>query len=298
MQDLIYLFKDGSQSCFTFNHLYDLMKIKGHQCIKLIDEDSSNAKLVIDSLKNEKVILITTDHFNVSYKDLSGNNSYSVNEIIKILNPIKKIYSFHDLGIHRVDDNLNDWNVLIPSELWKDMVFKYKISDCDFVGWPKYYNNNFHKKYDTVFFVSLVYIYKDRSAEHFMDLFGDIIQNKIPLKFPNYSGSLELIEKLKKDDIFFDMIPMSENSFDILCSSKNSITNSNSSIAIESSIAGCNSINIGVTYEPKEIYDNFNIKIVSTSKNALDYLMSEPQLPMIEYQFNLNKAYNFIVKNL
>ena len=285
----VYLFKEGQNCTDVFDHVYQEMKTK-HQCVKIIDDDG-NFQEKIDSLKGERVVLITTDHFQAR----RGNQKYIIDEIVSILSPIKKYYSLHDLGVsHRSESNLSDWNIILPTTDWN-----YFFEDLDArkipLGYPKYFRNEVEIEYESIFFPSLIYIYKDRDFSSFYNDFRFIFDSGIPIKFPDYSGSYELIEKLRRGGIEMNLLDTNLSSFDLLFKCNNSITNSNSSIAVEAVIAGANSINIGNGYQPSEFYRRF--PIINTDMGQISkYISNSRNLsPLVEYKFNIEGCIKEII---
>ena len=298
MKEKIYLFKDGSSSTDVFDNLYQKMN-REFKCFKLIDDDEDISDK-INSLIGERVVLITTDHF---------STGFTMDRIISILNPIKKYYSLHDLGIHtRSEIEMQDWNLLLPTMKW-DYFFKDLPNKKIPIGYPKYYKSEVEVKYETIFFPSLIYIYKDRDYSSFYKDYKYIFDNNIPIKFPAYSGSYVLIEKLKRAGIKMNLLDTESSSFDLLFKCNNAITNSNSSIAVEAVIAGANSINIGGEYEPAEFYKEFKINMVNpytagstdgvNNINFMlgDYIIDSRNSPMEEYEFKIEECIHEITSD-
>ena len=285
----VYLFKEGQNCTDVFDHVYQEMK-SNYQCVKIIDDDGDFDKK-IDSLRGERVVLITTDHFHAR----RGDKKYIVDEIVNILSPIKKYYSLHDLGVsQRSESNLSGWNIILPTLDWN-----YFFKDLDTrkigLGYPKYFHNEVEIEYESIFFPSLIYIYKDRDFSSFYNDFRFIFDNGIPIKFPDYSGSYELIEKLRRGGIEMNLLDTKLSSFDLLFKCNNSITNSNSSIAVEAVIAGANSINIGNGYQPNEFYKKF--PIINTGIGQISkYISNSRNLsPLVEYKFNIEGCIKEII---
>lgn len=287
MQDIIFLFKERFSCCDVFNNLYLELKNNGFNCVKIIDEKINNVNEIINSLIGKKIVLITADHTKSKY-----NNNYSISEIVNILNPIKKYYGLHDLGIHSINEEIDGWHVLLPHNCWSELLHTYNVN-YSVVGYYKFINNNFIKKFDKIFFPSSIYVYVERDPKDFLNYFKYIVDENIPIKFPDYSGSIKLIDKIKNAGTQLNIINTQENTFDLICASNTVITNANSSIAVEAAIAGCNSINIGVEYLPKNIFNNFNIKNISSS-NDINNVIETCQNPMNEYIFNMQKCINII----
>jgi hypothetical protein len=292
-KNTIYLFKEGQNCTDVFNHVYQEMK-STHECVKIID-DEHNFMEKIDSLKGERIVLITTDHFHAR----RGNKKYTIDEIVDILSPVKKYYSFHDLGVHtRSENNLSEWNIILPTMEWNYFFDDLNIRKIP-LGYPKYLNNQVNVEYESIFFPSLIYVYKDRDFSSFYNDFKFVFDNGIPIKFPDYSGSYELIEKLKNAGIEMNLLETKLSSFDLLFKCNNSITNSNSSIAIEAVIAGANSINIGNGYKPYEFYNRFpiiNVHGEDNNSEIFKHLKNYRNLsPLEEYKFDINGCINEII---
>lgn len=291
MQDVIYLFKDRLSCCDIFQFLFNEMIKRNFNCIKIVDEKNQNTKQIIDSLVGKKIILITADHLNNKIE-----NSYSIMETISLLKPIKTYWSIHDLGCNAIKDPISNFNVLLPGSEWIPLTMAHENVKNEIVGYPKFYNINFEKKYDSIFFPSLIYIYNNKPVYEWINNFKFIIDNNYPIKFPNYKGSIELIEKIEKEKIHLNLVDLNLDSFDLMSKSNIVITNSNSSVAIEAAILGCNSINIGKPYTPKNVYSKFKVNIISKAENILQCTYNMPNAPMLQYMFNIDKAIDIITK--
>jgi hypothetical protein len=292
MQDIIYLFLE-SISCYdTFNHLFEEMVNRKFNCIKLIGDKTENIKEIIDSLVGKKIVVITTTHLNNKLKD-----EYSIENIIKLLNPIKKYWALHDVGCKYIKDPISNWSMLLPGKEWEILTKPYSNVDCDVVGYQKFYNISFEKKYNKIFFPSLIYIYNNRPIYNWINNYKFIIENNYPIKFPDYPGSFEFIEKLQKEKVSLNLLDTKLNSFNLMAACNTVITNTNSSVGIEAAILGCNSINIGKKYIPTKIYDKFKVKIISEASEVDKIIFEDKLSPLNEYMFNIDKAIKIITNN-
>lgn len=289
MQDVIYLFKERLSCCDVFNSLFEEMKQRNFNCIKILDEKDKNGKEIIDSLIGKKIILITADHLNNTMED-----SYSITEIIQLLKPIKCYWSLHDLGCKDIKDPISNWNILLPGSEWAPLTLKHKNIKNEIIGYPKFYNIDFKKKYDTIFLPSLIYIYNNKPIYDWINAFKFIIDNNYPIKFPDYHGSLELIDKLHKEHVELNLLDIKSDSFKIMAEANTIITNANSSVAIEAKILGCESVNIGREYFPKNIYNKFNVNIVSKAEEISNLKFNNKNVPMLKYMFNIDKAIDIV----
>lgn len=288
---MIYFFKCRNHSEDVFYNLFKIMRARGYNCIRLIDEEENNPKGILQQLKGKDFKLITSDHVHISPK-----NSFSINEIINDLSPKQVYYSIHDLAILDIGYDvkyLNDnFVLLLPGEPWISM-YKKICSNIVNIGYPKFISLC-EKKNEILFAASLIYIYKDRKPESFINDFNWIIKNNIPIKFPNCDSSKKLISKIFLPKV----INLSIETFSLLNSYKVVISNSASSICVESAIAGCISINIGSGLG--KLYNKFNIHQMTVKKlnqmKPKDIINLSSNRIHKEYLFNIEKSIKILTQ--
>lgn len=280
---IVYVFNNHHFCDDVFKHLYDVMVEREYECYKITRGDLENPNeetdRIADIVKDKKVILITSDH-----------SDYS-NYAIKVLSPAKKFYAMHDLGIHRVDDNMSaGWHVLLPHMMWKAMYDKFDLDGIDIIGHGKFWQDQQEIEYETVFFASLLYVYLQRKPESFYNDFKNIIDKNIPIKFPKVDGLEKLTNFLKKKGV--KLIDHNLESFDVLLKCNTAIANSASSICVEAAMLGCNAINLGAGYGP--LYSGLGI--LSTSPKNFNKNMLKPRRKnqMNEFKFDLEKTINIV----
>lgn len=291
---MIYLFKNRFFCQDIFRSLYYEMVKRDYECVQVIDEDLTDPIKPVDDLRNKEITLITADHLNDNM-DYYNKKCYSATDCVNILKPVKKFFGMHDLGISTVDDNLNSYHILLPSDIWLPIYDKY--TNISYIGHPKYYNNIRVNNYKAIFFVSSVYVYAERPLEQFYQAFQQIFEWKIPFKFPKYSLSNKLIDYVISKGA--EAIDQNLESFDLLLQCETAISNANSSIAIEAAMVGCNSINLGWSFAPRQIYDRFNIISVNDPEiKGLKYehLQRKPQLNHQNMVFDINKCIEIITQ--
>lgn len=286
---MIYLFKCRNNSEDVFSHLYDAMRIKGYRCIRLIDEKEKQPNSVLKQLKGKDFKLITSDHIHIS-----PPNSMSILEIINDLKPKAVFYGIHDLAILDIGYDKKYINknmiLLLPGDPWSTM-YKLVNSNIHNVGYPRFIVPEKNKS-GILFAVSLVYVYKDRKPQAFINDFSWMIKNNIPIKFPDCTFSNELVAKVNLKNV----IQSNCETFPILNSHKAVISNSASSICVESAIAGCVSINIGDGLGT--LYKKFNIHQMKVSElnrlSPADVVNLSQNKIHEEYLFQVEKAISII----
>lgn len=287
-----YLFKNRFNCTDVDINIYNEMVKRGYDCIRIIDEDNSNYDHIYDNLKGHDIVLITSDHLDGEMWHVNNQPSRSINYTVDYLKPFKKFFGMHDLGVHCISDNVDGWNILLPHETWYEMFSSFNCK-IDIIGYPKFVNKFRHIKYDTIFFVSSVYVYLDRDTQCFYDDLRPLFDLKIPFKFPKFPGVGKLVDFVRKFGI--EVIDPSIESFDLLFNCNTAIVNASSSLAIEASIAGCNSINIGSVYQPTHIYDKFGVSCVDINQINNSILNQRRKSVQNEYMLNIDKAIDLIV---
>ena len=277
---ITYLFNNHYFCDDVYKHLYSTMVGKGYNCYKITLSEDSKEKVnaICNSLKNKNTVLITSDHSDYSDK------------IIDIIKPIKKFYGMHDLGIHRVDDNVDGWHILLPHEMWRSMYDNHNIDGIDVIGHGKFYEEPKNIEYNTVFFASLMYVYLKRKPEDFYLDFKKLFDLNIPVKFPKMTGIQPIIDFLRGKNV--KILDMNKESFDIILRCNNMISNSCSSTCVEAAMVGCNAFNIGSGYGEK--CKRFNIKCIKTTEISKDLFIGDRKQPMREFMLNTNKVIDII----
>lgn len=285
MQDVTYLFLESIACYDTFNHLFLEMTKRNFNCVKLIDDKTENAQEIVDSLLGKKIVVITTDH--LANKLTIG---CSVQQLIDKLNPIKKYWALHDVGCKYIKDPISNWSMLLPGKEWQILARPHENVSFHVVGYQKFYNINFEKKYDKIFFPSLIEPYRARPIYDWINNHKFFIDNNYLMKFPDYFGTVELIEKVQKEKIQLNLLDTTLNTFELMAASNTVITNGGSSVGIEAAMLGCNSINIGKTYVPREIYGKFKVQIISEASQMSKVVFDKTLSPMTEYIFDIDQA--------
>lgn len=270
-----YLFKCRDSSSDVFFYLYQEMIKRGYECIRIIDDENKNYLPIIKSIKNEDIKLVTSDHVHISPK-----NGMSILEIMDYLKPVKTYYSIHDLAVNDIGYDIkyinNDFTLLLPGSPWNEMYDDIN-SNIITVGYPKFIKEC-DKKSGIIFSASLIYVYAERKPISFKKDFKYIIDNNIPIKFPACKHTNILIDKLKLKNI----VDTSKMTFDLINEREVVISNSSSSVCVESAMCGSISINLGAGIS--KMYNKFNIHHMKVSD--LD-TMKVNQL----YKLSGNKVY-------
>jgi hypothetical protein len=292
---MTYLFKNRFFCTDIFKHLANALKEAGLNVVVVTDENHDDARPLVDALAGKEITLITSDHLDDNM-DFYGTRGYSVRECIQLLKPKRLIFGIHDLGIKTVDDDVSGFEIFLPHESWKNLFNNKTDKQIHITGHGKFIDTQRDEKYDSIFFVSSVYVYANRDEESFLNAFPIIFKNKIPFKFPKYKLSQKLIDIVKSRNI--EVIDPNIESFDLLKKTRLAISNANSSIAIEAAMVGCGSINLGWDYEPKAIYEKFNILSVNEPE-VNGFRQDHLSLPCRnniheEYLFNITKAMKII----
>jgi hypothetical protein len=282
---MIYLFKSRNESEDVFKPLYDYMKIN-HNCIRIIDEKQKDYKNILNDLSKKDVTLISSDHINIS-----PENGYSILELIDYLKPKNFFYGIHDLAINDIgyDKKLLPKSTIIlsPGEPWSSL-YKEINNNIIKVGHPKFLYPKFIKTENILFAVSLIYIYAQRKIDSFEKDFNWILKNNIDLKFPNCNLSKVIINQLNNKNILSTNL----STFDIMQNYKTIISNSSSSICIESAMCGCKSINLGAKIS--KIYNKFNITHCSPNNlKDIDFNNLKNKIHY-EYLFNIHKTISIL----
>lgn len=294
---MLYLFKNRFFCTDIFKHLYNKMTHLGFKTARVIDEEHSDSRGLIDNFRGLDITLITSDHLNDDM-DYYSQKAYSIRECERILKPKKKIFGIHDIGISTVDDDVDGYMVIIPDESWAVLFSKFKNISLHPLGHPKFIKTRNIIKYPVVFFVSSVYVYANSPPEEFFNAFPLIIKNNIPFKFPKYILSNGLIDIVRKEGIH--IIDSDLETFDVLLETNVAISNANSSVSVEAAIAGCRSINIGWDYKPSSIFSKYDIISVNeTNIGGLNMSHLEPTKCFNIHSdliFNIDKCIELITK--
>lgn len=298
---MIYLFINRIACNDVYHHLYQSMS-NAHTCMRLINPSLNTLR----NIRNNDITLITSDHINAKY-----DNDLNTLEMIDYLKPKKLFCGIHDIGDATYDgtkwigpSNIcesltgTQFILLLPGEPWISLYSHIGLQSYN-VGHGKFVNTKTNG-INTVFIVSLIYIYADRPIESFYNDYKKIIDSKIPLKFPDFPQSDVIISKLAKYNPV--IIDKTVDTFQIISQSANVITNSSSSAGIEAAMCGCRVLNIGWNYPP--VYGKFSIYSVYGSipglsgyiYNYSDFNKSSNKF-MSEYMFNTNLATNIIVNS-
>lgn len=270
-----YLFKNRFFCTDVFRRVFEEMVRRGYECIQVVDEDHPDPIGAIDSLKGKDVVLVTSDHLD---DDMGHYNKrcYTVRDCLDILRPERSFFAMHDLGVSTIDDTLEGFHVLLPGTEWVPL-YKDHDGPLTIVGHPKFWTSSRSERYEAVFFVSSVYVYAERPLHEFREAFAPLFEWAIPFKFPKYSLSLPLIEYVREQGV--GVLDPGIESFDLLMQTRTAISNANSSIAVEAAMAGCNSINLGWSFQPTEVYEGFQILSVNdpdVEPLKREYLQIEP----------------------
>jgi hypothetical protein len=257
---VLYLFKNRFFCTDIFKHLHDRMTLLGYQTARVIDEDHVDSRNLIDRLKGLDITLITSDHLNDNM-EWYGQKAYSIRDCERILEPKRKVFGIHDIGISTIDDDVDGYIVIVPDASWSELFYKFKNISLHPLGHPKFLGLRSSIRYPVVFFVSSVYVYARAQPRDFLEAFPLIFKHKIPFKFPKYVLSKGLVDIVKNEGI--EIIDSNLETFDVLLETGVAISNANSSVGVEAAIAGCKSINIGWDYKPTSIYSRFNILSVN-----------------------------------
>lgn len=291
---MIYVFKNRFYCTDIFKHLYDEMKKRGYDVTRITDENYDDSRKYVDALKGEKTVLITADHVKDDM-DYYGKKAYSVDQCIQILKPETVFFGMHDLGIATVDDDVTGFEILMPDDSWAELFEKKNCRKLHSVGHPKHFGMRQDVAYETVFFVSSVYVYAKIPMEKFKDAFPLMFEHKIPFKFPKFILSNELIDYVRSSGI--EVIDPEVESFDLLLQTRTAISNANSSIAVEAAMAGCKSINIGWDFAPRSIYEKYPITSVNDHGGLKEeHLHDKSHIPsaMESTKFKTNLAIDII----
>lgn len=287
---MIYLFKNRFSCTDVFKGVFEEMVRRGYECVRIIDEDLSSPAAAVEELIGREVTLVTSDHLNDNMEPY-GKHGYSVTECVRLLLPARKFFGMHDLGISTVDDDLDGYTVLLPGMNWRPLFSKYQ--DLHKVGHGKFLPSLRSEKYQAIFFVSSVYVHSSHPKE-FLKTFRTILDWEIPFKFPKYPLSAPLVEAVSIAG--GHILDPNIESFDLLRQCHTAISNANSSIAVEASIAGCNSINFGWSYTPREVYEGFPILSLNDPGAVWtrESLMVEPPPQRKEFLLDLDRCINLI----
>lgn len=285
---MIYLFKQIYNSEDVFRHIYAEMVYRGYECHRINDDEHPNPKSFIDQYKGKQVTLITADHMNLRLHD----NCYTTKELIRIIKPVKSVFTMHDLAIHAVTDDLSQFDtIMLPHSNWLG-IFKHK--DIRICGYPRFIHAYRTSKYKAVFFVSSVYVLLDRSDESIIQNFQFFIENGIAFKFPKFKGVDRLESIISKNGGI--VIDNKIESFKLLLESDIAFSNASSSICVEASIAGCHSINMGYSLESFYNCYNVNSHLSFTRQEYSAYCSSPTPPPRLDHLFDMEAAIELITK--
>lgn len=283
---MIYLFKQIYNSEDVFRYLFAEMVYRGYDCYHINDDQHPNPKAYFEQFKGKKVTLITADHMNLQL----NQKCYTTKELIRILKPVKSVFTMHDLAIHAVTDDLSIFDVVIlPHDNWRG-IFKHKnIQTC---GYPRFIHAYRTTKYKAIFFVSSVYVLLERNTEEVIQGFRFFIENNIAFKFPKFEN-IGKLENLITDNGGI-VIDNQIESFKLLLDTDIAFSNASSSICVEASIAGCHSINMG--YSLENFYSSYNIHnhLSFTRQDYQVYCNIPTPPPKLDHLFDMEAAIKLI----
>ena len=246
-----YLFY-GFASEYVLHNIYKEMKKQGFNCLEIDALQIKNSKKIIDSLKDKRVIFITSAHLlldKINFTDFYPNDNefYSVLEIIKILRPIKKIYIPHDLTqplIQYEETYLQFFDYFLsPCEPFTSIYSQY--CKTEEVGWIKYQPDQNKTKKPTnraIWLLSDYILHYKMGVEKSFNLIRPILEQGVAIKFPKWIGSDEFEKYYRKKGI--NVYSASSNTIELILDHQIIITNGLSSTIAESYFLGKTVVNI------------------------------------------------------
>jgi hypothetical protein len=271
---------------------------EGYDCVRIIDELTEYPKEAIDRLIGKEITLISSDHL-----EMKPPNGYNLLEVVEKLNPIKKFYGLHDLGIVYLNGDEKtylkplEFIILSPGAPWTRL-YAPTGAHIEETGHPRFTELPRVVKNRTVFFMSCVYLYeKERHIKEFVTHHGikDVLKHKIPFKFPDYKGSSIVLRKIQKYiGRNVQSLNVKRESFEYLLECHTAISFLGSSISLEAAMLGVNSINIGWEFlneKREEVYPEFKIASIMPKKiNITKQMIDQPRKePMVEFMADLSK---------
>jgi hypothetical protein len=263
------------------------MVYRGYECHRFNDDQHEDPKKYLERYKGTKFTLVTADHMNLAYND----NSYTTKDFIKIIKPVKSIFTMHDLAIHAVTDDLSPFDIiLLPHSNWSHL-FKHKR--VEIVGYPRFIHAYKTNRYKSIFFVSSVYILIKRAESEIINNFKFFLDNDVHFKFPKFQNIQILEDMITRNG--GHVIDHNIESFQLLLQTDIAFSNASSSMCVEASIAGCHSINIG--YNLENFYNDYNVRNHLSFSNIeyQEYCNTPPPPPRLDHLFDMEKAINLIV---
>jgi len=298
---LIYLFY-GFGGEYVLHELF-LEFSRKFNCIEIDALKIKNSKTIINKLRSNKIVLVTSGHFLLNKSNFTdfypnNNNFYSVLELISLLKPVKSVYIPHDLLfplIANEKEYLNQFDLFLsPSEPFTTLFSP--ICNTIEVGWIKY-----HVKKDPIYAPNLaVWLLSDfilhikMGKEKSFEANYPILKQGVSIKFPLWSESSEFTNYYRKRGVH--VFEASNNSCDVINEHKIIFANGVSSINAESYLLGKTTINIMEnshygTNDFKMIENNFpEIKFYKTIADVNLNKIEPTMLPNILKPFDMHRA--------
>jgi len=234
---------------YSLHPLYEYMKEQGYNCVEITPDTCNNMKKALLELNAKDTIFITSAHI-----FLDGTYEYfqntpvnlSVLEAIDILKPVKSVYYPHDLAtlVHEFDvpwiNSIFDI-ILFPLDGYAHLACNGK--PVYNVGWIKKLNKTGGgTRFRAGHAISDIYYYERSGLDYLYDTFRPVWDQGVIIK----SGTPEHWEKQRA---FFEKknvkcIEPSKSIFELIDSCEIMLTNSLTSVNIESSLSGRFTVNM------------------------------------------------------
>jgi len=295
---------------YSLHPLYEYFKDQGYNCIEITTDTCNDMKKSLIELNAKDSILITSAHtfLDETYEFFQNTPAnLSVLEAINILKPVKCVYYPHDLAtlVHEFDipwiNSIFDL-ILFPIDGYAHLACNGK--PVHNVGWiKKIKKTGKGKKFRVGHGISDNYYYNKLGLDYLYDTFYSVWDQGVIIK----SGTPEY---WKKQRSFFEQkkikyIDPSKSIFELIDSCEIILTNSLTSINLESALSGRFTINMLDGIFNKSEHEKYfrglpNIKIMSiddTTELLKDYYNGKyipPQGEDVFKQFNFKEAVKLI----
>jgi len=300
--NILYVFF-GVGTEYTLNPLYNYMKEQGYNCIEITTATCNDMKKALCELKAKECIFITSAHV-----FLDETYSYYINEscnlsaleAIDILKPVKIVHYPHDLS-----SLLHDFDLPWLYSIFDLILFPfdgYTHLSCNGkpiynVGWIKKLNKTgIGKRFQVGHGTGENSYYYNLGLEHIYNIFCNVWKQGVIIK----DGLLKQWNIIKQfyDKNKLNYIEPSKSIFELIDSCEIMLTNSLTSINLESALSGRYTINMLDGIFEKSIHEKYfgslpNLKILTiddTVELLKDYYNNEFIPPQGE---DLLKCFDF-----
>lgn len=239
----------GYRTEYTLNPLYEYMKGKGYHCVEITPVKCHDMRKALLELSAEEYVFITSAHVFLDETYYQGKKSHtylSVLEAMDILQPVKSVHYPHDLVtlVHEFD------------EPWLNSIFDVILFPVDGyahlschgkpiynVGWIKKHGKlGMGEKFKVGHGIGDLSYYKNFGPEYFYKTFKIVWEQGVVVKMGSLGKEKKFMSYLKKKNVKY--ISGSKSIFELIDSCEIMLTNSLTSVNMESALSGRFTINM------------------------------------------------------